>query len=92
MSDVIFNTENPDSASIVNKSTIDIGIYETDISASAYSRSIKLNYTNDSIIVEIPEDSETFTGGYTYYTPMYTEKLSYEVWKTVADKTFKELN
>lgn len=92
MSNVIFNTENPDSASIANKSTIDIGVYDTDISASAYSQSIKLNYTNDSIIVQIPEDIDEFTDGYRYYTPMYTEKINYDEWKTTVNKTFKELN
>lgn len=83
---------NPDKASISSKSTIDLGVYESDVSASSYTQSIKLNYTSDGIIVQIPDDIDFLEGGYRYYTPIYVEKLNYEVWKDTVNKTFKELN
>lgn len=93
MTIVNLNIENPDSASIASKSNIDIGVYRSDISSSMYSQSIKLNYSANSLIVEVPENDKPIppSGKYVYYTPVYSEKISYAEWKTVIDKTFREL-
>lgn len=80
--------QNPDKNSIMNKDTIDISVSLTDITASNATESIKLS-TNKSEI-EVYVDSEE-TVGSVYYTPLYTEKINYNVWKRIINKSFTEL-
>jgi hypothetical protein len=88
----LINTENPDSSSIVNKIPIGIGIFMSDISSSMYSQSINVNYLQDELIVRLTDDTEEVPDSAIYYTPLYAEKLSYDEWKVVVNKTFRELN
>lgn len=79
---------NPDSAAIRKKSLIEIPVSTFDISASNYTNTLKLNYNNSEIVLLDDEDVDDFD---TYYTPLYTEKINYNVWKTSINKTFQEL-
>lgn len=99
---ILISGSNPDSASIVNKNTIDISFTLTDVTASSansgslngmsYTSSIKTNYTTTGQTVIIPRDPNSLGDGYVYYTPIYTEKLNYQVWQQRVNKTFQELN
>lgn len=92
MSDLIRVYEtNPDSASIQRKSVIDISFSQTDATASLVSSSMKTNYNGANQIVVLPRDEENLQPGYVYYTPLYVEKINYNVWKTRINKTFEEL-
>lgn len=81
-------SENPDSSSVVNKSRIDISFSSTDVDLCGYSGSIQPNYTFTGQLVIAGQKDVT---GYVYYTPIYTEKLSYRVWKNTVNKNFEEL-
>lgn len=79
---------NPDKMAIEKKSLIDISVSTFDISASNYTNTLKLNYNNSEIVLLDDEEVEEFD---VYYTPLYTEKINYNVWKTSINKTFQEL-
>jgi hypothetical protein len=83
-------TQNPDTASIINKKTIDISVSLADISASNYtgSRSVGLNYSNTEIQVYV---SSSASANATYYVPVYAEKINYNIWKQTINKSFQEL-
>jgi hypothetical protein len=80
---------NPDSASIETKSLIDISLTISDVSASNNQDKIMLNYELTEITVI--DDNLSETKGDIYFTPLYTEKIDYEVWKTTINKSFQEL-
>lgn len=80
---------NPDKSAIQKKSLINIPISTFDISASNHTTDIKLNNTNNLEIILL--DDQTADEFDTYYTPLYTEKINYNVWKTTINKTFQEL-
>ena len=88
----IFNIPNPDSSSVASKSTIDLTPSTNDIVSSSFSSSMKLNYMQDGLIVEVDGDVTPSEEAYAYYTPLYSEKLYYDEWQVVVDKTFRELN
>lgn len=81
---------NPDKATIRQKSRIDISVNEFDVSASGYLESVKLNYDKKEIVVMDSLNPNIVTGSL-YYTPLYTEKINYNVWKTEVNKSFQEL-
>ena len=81
-------SSSPDVYAVENKERIDVSFNSFDVSASSET-SILPNYTTTGQIV-IPGQSDV--NGYTYYTPVYTEKLNYEVWKSTVNKNFQELN
>ena len=83
---------NPDSVSIVNNDTVDVSFTLTDVSSSYYSSSIQPNYAASGVSVVIPRQNSSVERGNIYFTPVYTEKLSYEEWKTRVNKNFLELN
>lgn len=99
---IIVSGSNPDSGSIVNKDTINISFTLTDVTASSansgslngmsYTSSIQTNYTVTGQTVVIPRDPDNLGDGYVYYTPIYAEKLNYQVWQQRVNKTFQELN
>lgn len=80
---------NPDATSIRQKSMIDITINPYDIVASEYSDEIKLNYNQTEIVLLDDDTSEKHD---TYFTPLYNEKINYEVWKRTINKSFQELS
>lgn len=82
---------NPDSASIERKNVIDISFSQADATASLQSASIKTNYEGSGQIVVLPRDTENLQPGYVYYTPLYVERINYNVWKSRINKTFEEL-
>lgn len=81
---------NPDSGSITNKDQIDISLSLFEVSASGHSSSILTNYSATVQTVTIPE--EELTNHSMYYTPIYKEKLDYNVWLTRINKNFEELD
>jgi hypothetical protein len=86
----VLGIQNPDSASIATKQTIDISFSWFDVSASMQTASIKPNYTNTGMIVISNEPVDIPGRG--YYTPIYTEKLNYDEWVARTNKTFNELD
>jgi hypothetical protein len=84
------SSTNPDSANIVNKEQIDISLSLFEVSASGYSASIFTNYSATVQTVTIPE--EELVNRSLYYTPIYKEKLDYNVWLTRINKNFEELD
>lgn len=84
-------SDNPDLSSIESKSTIDISFSQVDATASGYSASMKTNYDASAQIVIAGGDPNIGERGTVYYTPLYVEKINYEVWKTTINKTFEEL-
>ena len=85
----IVNTPNPDSASISSKEIIDLSISLFDVSASGHSGSVVTNYSSTGQVVVVGSSNPT---GSTYYTPIYKEKLDYNVWASRINKNFQELN
>jgi hypothetical protein len=81
-------TQNPDAEAIATKKIIDISITSTDISASNYTGSIGLNYSNTEIQVYV---SSSASANATYYVPVYAEKINYNTWKQTINKSFQEL-
>ena len=86
--------ENPDHSAVVNKLPIDISLSVSDISSSLATgslpvSSIKTGYTQQRIV--LMDDNEVSTAGDAYYTPIYTEQISYSQWKVKVNKTFFEL-
>lgn len=80
---------NPDTKAITEKDTINIGVSVTDITASNATESIKLNSTLSEVTVYV---DSLESNGSTYYTPVYSEKISYETWKKTVNKSFQELS
>ena len=83
--------ESPDAAAIVAKGVVDISLSISDVSASLMSGSltvdsITLNPTKQKIVV-IDDGSAGV-----YFTPIYTERLSYNEWQRTVNKTFEELS
>lgn len=83
---------NPDNISIASKDTVDVSFTFTDVSSSYYSSSIQPNYAASGVSVVIPRQNAPVERGNIYYTPVYTEKLSYQEWKSRINKNFLELN
>lgn len=83
---------NPDSADIISKNTVDISLTSTDVSASYYSSSIQQNYAGSGLSVVTPRPNSSIERGNIYFTPLYTEKLDYQEWKSRVNKNFLELN
>lgn len=81
-------TVNPDKDAIATKSTIDISVTQSDISASNYTGSIWLNHTKTEIQVYVSSSSSINA---TYYVPVYAEKINYNVWKQTINKSFQQL-
>jgi len=84
------SSTNPDSASIANKQQIDISLSLAEVTASGHSGSIYTNYSNTVQTVTIPE--ENLLDRSVYYTPIYKEKLDYNVWLRKVNKNFDELD
>ncbi len=80
---------NPDRPAIRRKQPIDISLTVFDISASNYENSVALNFNQTEIVVF--DDDDVTTKGDIYFTPIYTEKINYNVWKTTINKSFQEL-
>jgi hypothetical protein len=87
---VLSSSRNPDSASIANKEQIDISLSIAEVSASGHSGSIFTNYSATVQVVTIPE--ENLLDRSVYYTPIYKEKLDYNVWLSRINKNFEELD
>jgi hypothetical protein len=81
--------ENPDKLAIRNKARIDITLTTTDISASNVQDTIALNFSENEVVTI--NDGASDTKGDTYFTPLYTEKINYDIWKTTINKSFQEL-
>ena len=84
------SSTNPDSSSIAFKDQIDISLSLVDVSASGQSASIYTNYSATVQTVTVPEPD--FLDRSMYYTPIYKEKLNYNVWLTTINKNFDELD
>lgn len=90
MANTLLDISNPDSASISIKGEIDISVSMFDISASGRLGNLNTNYTESELAVYLPEAD--FLTSSSYYTPIYKEELSYEVWLTSINKNFEELD
>ena len=90
MTNTLLDIPNPDSSSISIKGEIDISVSMFDISASGHLGKLNTNYTESELAVYIPETD--FLTSSSYYTPIYTEELSYEVWLSKINKNFEELD
>ncbi len=86
--DVTASISNPDKLAIQNKQLIDITVNPFDITASGHTEKTKLNYNNSEIILITDDELDRFN---VYFTPIYTEKLSYQQWKKQINKSFQEL-
>lgn len=92
MTTILIQTQNPDSRSIADKNIIVMPLSTFDISASGYfNESIKTSYSNTTQLLTLPVYNTSSLSGYVYYTPLYKEKLNYEVWKQRVNKNFQEL-
>jgi len=89
MTTILLDIPNPDSESISRKDQIDISVSLFDVSASGYYGKIQTNYSVTEQVVTIPEPSLLVSSS--YYTPMYKEKLNYNVWLNRINKNFEEL-
>lgn len=81
--------QNPDKRAIESKDIININVSLGDISASNTTQSINLNIPKTELVVYI---DSTETTGSLYYTPMYTEVISYRTWRNTINKAFTELS
>lgn len=85
---------NPDSVALASKKQIDISLSMPDISASLSGSSlmsqVKTNFTQQNIVL-VGDTSISSSVGNMYYTPVYTEKINYEQWKSRRNTTFNEL-
>jgi hypothetical protein len=84
------SSRNPDSASIANKEQIDISLSIAEVSASGHTGSIFTNYSTTIQVVTIPEPN--LLDRSVYYTPIYKEKINYNVWLNRINKNFDELD
>lgn len=90
MAITLLDTVNPDSESISQKKQIDISTSLFDVSASGHFGKIQTNYSITSQVVTIPDTD--YLNSSSYYTPIYKEKLKYDVWLTRINKNFEELD
>ena len=81
---------NPDAENTSNKEQIDISVSLFDVSASGNFNKIQTNYSVTEEIVTIPDS--TLRVSSSYYTPIYKEKLNYNVWLSRINKNFEELD
>jgi hypothetical protein len=99
---ILVNTINPDKKAIDDKQQISITLSVSDISSSMSLpplsdrlSDIRLNSTNQRVTFQIqPSDQEDETQDSLiglYYTPIYSEQISYSEWKRTVDKRFQEL-
>lgn len=86
----IISGESPDSQYITKKLPIDISLNTFDISASGYNTSSDIRLSNDNTEIKIIDDAESDNFD-KYFTPIYSEKINYTVWKTTIQKNFTEL-
>lgn len=89
MANTLLDISNPDSESVSRKDQIDISLSLFDVSASGYYGKIQTNYSVTAQTVTIPEAG--FLNSSSYYTPIYKEKLNYDVWLNRVNKNFEEL-
>ncbi len=89
MANVLLNITNPYSESISKKEYVDISLSIFDVSASGHFGQIQTNYSITTQKVYVPE--KNFLNSSSYYTPIYTEKLSYTEWLTKINRNFEEL-
>jgi hypothetical protein len=85
-------TPNPDADEINKKQVINISYVDTDLTSSQYdyTQLAQKNYSLTEVVIY--NDSGSINQpGYVYYTPLYTEKISYNQWKKTINKSFKEL-
>lgn len=92
MTIILVSGSNPDSASIADKRDANIAFSLTDVSQSRKSEFINTNYIGDNLSIILPVADEIIVKGSVYYTPIYKEKLNYEIWATTSNKNFRELN
>jgi hypothetical protein len=90
MANYLLDIPNPDSESISRKDQIDISLSLFDVSASGHYGQIQTNYSVTSQTITIPEVNLLVSSS--YYTPIYKEKLNYNVWLTRINKNFEELD
>jgi hypothetical protein len=105
MTDIVYFTdrENPDKHAIEHKEPISIAISQFDISASLHTTEYlltqaRLSDSEQRILItsgefvpnSITMDEVSGSMGI-YYTPVYAERINYEVWKNSINKTFQEL-
>lgn len=87
------NVQNPDSSSLSTRTTIDMSVYDADISASLYgdsriaSSSILLTPQKTQIVLMNVAPS---LPGTMYYTPVYAEQIRYSEWLKL-NRQFNEL-
>lgn len=86
--DITGSISNPDKTAIQQKTLIDITLNPFDISASNYSSKMKLNYNQSEIVILNDDLSDNYA---VYFTPLYTEQLSYQQWRRQINKSFQEL-
>jgi hypothetical protein len=84
------NIANPDFESISQKEEIDISLSLLDVSASGQLSNIQTNYSVTSTTITLPDPNTPTTSS--YYTPIYKEKLNYNVWLSRVNKNFEELD
>lgn len=90
MANIFLDIPNPDDESIKNKNQIDISLSLFDVSASGHYGEIQTNYSLTTATVILPEDNLLTSSS--YYTPIYKEKLNYNVWLNRINKNFEELD
>jgi hypothetical protein len=83
---------NPDADEINRKEIINISYVDTDLTSSNYDYTtlVQKNYSETEVVIYNNSGSIN-QPGYVYYTPLYTEKISYNQWKKTINKSFKEL-
>lgn len=95
---VTASLSNPDKDAIVNKRTIDISLLESDVSSSGLT--VKINPSTSQVRIQRTTQVDEFADDFDpsklpdvsfYYTPIYSEKINYNIWKTRINKTFQEL-
>lgn len=79
---------NPDKVAITQKEQIDIRVNRSDVTLTKSETEVQLNALNTEIILL---NDDTVTNSDSYYTPIYTEKISYSTWKSTINKSFLEL-
>lgn len=90
--EIITPPDNPDLLARQRKSTIDISTTVTDVSSSNSGSNMLLNYQRDELVLYVDANPSSSSEPFVYYTPVYTEKLDYNVWKTTVNKSFQQLS
>lgn len=86
---LVENRDNPDKESIEAKDVIDISLNDFDLSALDYKDDILTNYSRT--VSELYIDAGETRAGRLYCTPVYKERMSYQIWKNRINKNFLEL-